>query len=57
MLIEEQMGIRGVVCFIVLIILPLALASSASGGDDGLQILPLHNPIRSMVLNADMVIP
>lgn len=45
MMIQEQMGVRGVVCFIVLILLPLALALR---GDEGL--------ISSPVLNEDMVI-
>lgn len=43
MMIQEQMGVRGVVCFIVLILLPLALALR---GDEGL--------ISSPVLNEDM---
>lgn len=52
MMIQEQMGVRGVVCFIVLILLHLALASR---GDEGLQGLTLHNLIRSPpVLNEDM---
>ncbi|XP_017241767.1 formin-like protein 5 [Daucus carota subsp. sativus] len=48
-MIQEQMGVRGVVCFIVLTLLPLA-----SGGDQGLHRLSLHNLIRSPVLDEDM---